>query len=140
MRRRGTRPIHGGHFFLQEEWSNANGGCEPRAKPDSASFDPREPGRARCSRSQGTGRIPQGRIVSFDWFFGDGRTAFGRPVSHKFKIPGAYRVMLRATDSWGNWVFAGRTIRVEGRRAAARRAAHAGRPRHKRTTTVESSI
>ena len=107
--------IHGGHFFLQEEWSNADLGCEPRAKPDSVSFGPvRAPGHARLLSFTGRGSDPQGRIVSFQWFFGDGRTAFGRRVSHTFKIPGAYRVMLRATDSWGNWAFAGRTIRVKG--------------------------
>ena len=107
--------IHGGHFFLQEEWSNADLGCEPRARPDSVSFGPvRAPGHARLLSFTGRGSDPQGRIVSFQWFFGDGRTAFGRRVSHTFKIPGAYRVMLRATDSWGNWAFAGRTIRVKG--------------------------
>ena len=74
----------------------------------------RAPGHARLLSFTGRGSDPQGRIVSFQWFFGDGRTAFGRRVSHTFKIPGAYRVMLRATDSWGNWAFAGRTIRVKG--------------------------
>lgn len=107
--------IHGGHFFLQEEWSNADLGCEPRAKPDSVSFGQvRAPGHARLLSFTGRGSDPQGRIVSFQWFFGDGRTALGRRVSHAFKIPGAYRVMLRATDSWGNWAFAGRMIRVKG--------------------------
>ena len=107
--------IHGGHFFLQEEWSNADLGCEPRAKPDSVSFGQvRAPGHARLLSFTGRGSDPQGRIVSFQWFFGDGRTAFGRRVSHTFKIPGAYRVMLRATDTWGNWAFAGRMIRVKG--------------------------
>lgn len=107
--------IHVGHFFLQEEWSNADLGCEPRAKPDSVSFGQvRAPGHARLLSFTGRGSDPQGRIVSFQWFFGDGRTAFGRRVSHTFKIPGAYRVMLRATDTWGNWAFAGRMIRVKG--------------------------
>ncbi len=107
--------IHGGHFFLQEEWSNADLGCEPRAKPDSVSFGQvRAPDHARLLSFTGRGSDPQGRIVSFQWFFGDGRTAFGRRVSHTFTIPGAYRVMLRATDSWGNWAFAGRMIRVKG--------------------------
>ena len=107
--------IHGGHFFLQEEWSNADLGCEPRAKPDSVSFGQvRAPGHVRLLSFTGRGSDPQGRIVSFQWFFGDGRTAFGRRVSHTFKIPGAYRVMLRAIDSWGNWAFAGRMIRVKG--------------------------
>jgi PKD domain-containing protein len=105
--------IHGGHFFLQEEWSNASGGCEPRAKPDSVSFAMnRLAGRARSVSVTGRGSAPQGRIVSFQWFFGDGRTASGRRASHTFKLPGAYRVMLRATDSWGNWAYAGRTVRV----------------------------
>ena len=110
--------IHGGHFFLQEEWSDADGGCEPRAKADAVSFgQARALGRARLVSFTGAGSDPQGRIVSFEWFFGDGRSAFGRSVSHKFNIPGAYRVMLRATDSWGNWAYAGRTIRIKGRPA-----------------------
>ncbi len=53
--------------------------------------------------------------MSFDWTFGDGRAASGRRVSHLFKGVGAYRVMLRATDSWGNWVSSGRTVRVKPR-------------------------
>ena len=32
--------IHGGHFFLQEEWSNADSSCEPRAKPDALIMHP----------------------------------------------------------------------------------------------------
>jgi hypothetical protein len=54
-------------------------------------------------------------MVSFSWFFGDGRAGFGRRVAHTFRIPGSYRVMLRAVDSWGNWAWASRTIRVRGR-------------------------
>jgi hypothetical protein len=105
--------IHGGHFFLQEEWSNADGGCAPRAKSDSVSFaQMRATGHARLMWFNGRGSDPQGRIVSYEWFFGDGRIAFGPHVAHKFKLPGSYRVMLRATDSWGNWAFAGRTVHV----------------------------
>ena len=55
--------------------------------------------------------------MALQWFFGDGRTAFGRRVSHTFKTPGKFRVRLRAIDSWGNWAYAGRTIRVKGRPA-----------------------
>jgi PKD domain len=110
--------IHGGHFFLQEEWSNEDGACEPRAKPDSVSFARVRPlAGARSLSFTGRASDPQGRIVSLQWFFGDGRTAFGRRVSHTFKLPGAYRVMLRATDSWGNWAYARRMIRVKGRAA-----------------------
>lgn len=108
--------IHGGHFFLQELWSNATGGCEPRAEPDSVSFGllP-QPGRSRMVSFAARGSDPQGRLVSFNWFFGDGQAGAGRRVLHTFKIPGSYRVRLRATDSWGNWATAGRTIRVRRR-------------------------
>jgi PKD domain len=110
--------IHGGHFFLQEEWSNADGVCEPRAQPDSVSFaQVSAPDRGRSMSFTGRATAPHGGIVGFQWFFGDGRTAFGRRVSHTFKAPGTFRVRLRATDSWDNWASAGRTIRVNGRPA-----------------------
>ena len=107
--------IHGGHFFLQEEWSNADSGCEPRAKPEMLSFDTvRVPGRASFLSFTAHGSDPNGHMVSFQWFFGDGRAVSGRHAFHNFKVPGTYRVMVRSTDSWGNWAFAGRTVRVRG--------------------------
>lgn len=108
--------IHGGHFFLQEEWSNADSGCEPRAKPDELSFGvTRSPDRARIVSFLARGSDPEGRVVGFQWFFGDGRAGSGRRISHTFRIPGSYRVMLRSTDSWGNWAFASRTVRIRAR-------------------------
>jgi hypothetical protein len=108
--------VHGGHFFLQEEWSNADSSCEPRARPDAVSFiSNRVPGRGRMLSFLARGFQPAGRIVAFDWFFGDGRAGFGRRVSHIFHIPGSYRVMLRLVDSWGNWAFAFHTVHIRGR-------------------------
>jgi hypothetical protein len=107
--------IHGGHFFLQEEWSNADGGCEPRAKANSLSFGLKRPAHGRSLSFVARGWDPEGRMVAFEWFFGDGRAGFGRRVSHTFRVPGTYRVMVRATDSWGNWTFADRTVRVSRR-------------------------
>lgn len=108
--------IHGGHFFLQEEWSNADGACEPRAKPDSVWFaSARQRKRAHAMSFTAHGSDPEGRMIGFQWSFGDGKAAFGRRVSHTFKLPGSYRVMLRGTDSWGNWAFAGRTVAVRPR-------------------------
>ena len=108
--------INGDHYFLQEEWSNVDSACEPRAKPDSLSFAMAHPhGRERLLAFTAHGSDPEGRLVSFDWTFGDGRAAAGRRVSHLFKSAGSYRVMLRATDSWGNWVYSGRTVRVKPR-------------------------
>jgi PKD domain len=108
--------IHGGHFFLQEEWSNASSACQPRAKPDTVSFGTaRRPGRARSVSFTAHGSDPEGRIVGYQWFFGDNHAGGGRRVSHTFRTPGSYRVMLRSTDSWGNWAFASRTIRISAR-------------------------
>jgi hypothetical protein len=110
--------INGDHYFLQEEWSNANSACEPRAKPDSLSFAmTHAPGRERLLAFTAHGADPEGRLLAFAWTFGDGRAASGRHVSHLFKGGGTYRVMLRATDSWGNWVSSGRTVRVKPRPA-----------------------
>jgi hypothetical protein len=72
-------------------------------------------GRVRALSFAAHGSDPQGRLIGFEWFFGDGRVAFGRHVSHTFKVPGSYRVTVRSTDSWGNWSFASRTVRVRGR-------------------------
>lgn len=108
--------IHGGHFFLQEEWSNADFRCEPRAKPDALSFDlTRRSGRPRAVSFLAHGTDPEGHMVGYAWSFGDGRAGAGRRVSHTFKIPGSYQVMVRSTDSWGNWAFARRTVRIRGR-------------------------
>ncbi len=108
--------IHGGHFFLQEEWSNADSACEPRAMPDAISFASAPvQGRGRSVSFSAHGADPEGQLVSFAWFFGDGRAGFGRRVSHTFHIPGSYRVMLRSTDNWGNWAFAARMVHIRAR-------------------------
>lgn len=108
--------INGGHFYLQELWSDADSACEQRAKPDSLSFGlTRHPDVPRWVSFLARGSDPDGHMVGFQWFFGDGRGAFGRRASHTFKSPGTYRVLLRATDSWGNWAFSARIVRVKGR-------------------------
>jgi hypothetical protein len=108
--------IHGGHFFLQEEWSNADFGCEPRAKPDALSFEVMRPlGRARVASFVASGFDPEGRVFGFKWSFGDGRAAAGRQVWHTFKSPGAYRVLLRASDTWGNWASTSQTLQITPR-------------------------
>ena len=105
--------INGAHFYLQELWSNADSACEQRAKPDSVSFRlTHTPDRLRSVSFAARGSDPQGRMVAFEWRFGDGRAAFGRRAEHVFRLPGSYRVTVRATDSWGNWAFAARTVRV----------------------------
>lgn len=113
--------INGGHYFLQEEWSNHSGGCAPRARPDAASF------RATLHSASGLSvwfaaraSDPQGSIVAYRWFFGNGHTAAGRQGQHRYWHPGRYRVVLRTTDSWGNWAYYAATLAISraGGRAA----------------------
>jgi PKD domain-containing protein len=111
--------INGGHYYLQEEWSNVDGACEPRARPDSVSLTaaplPRRPSTVAFG---GHATAPQGRVVAYRWFFGDGASGHGRTLTHRYAHPGSYRVVLRITDSWGNWAFYAATEAVGSARAA----------------------
>jgi hypothetical protein len=105
--------IHGGHYYLQEEWSNETGSCQPREAPDQVSFT--APARVRVRKPAaftGRARPAHGSIVAFDWFFGDGGRAHRRATSHLFRRAGRFRVVLRTTDSSGNWAFFARALRV----------------------------
>jgi hypothetical protein len=109
--RRYNETIAGGHFYLQDEWSNATERCEPRVRPDRAGF-------AVTSRTgetltfEGSARDPNGRILSYHWTFGTGAVAEGRSISHTFPGPGSYSVQLRVTDSWDNWGYYTREVPV----------------------------
>jgi PKD domain len=102
--------INGGHYYLQEEWSNADHGCQPRAKADSVSFTGPS-GRGLSLSFVAKASTRHGVIVSYQWFFGDRHTGRGRRVTHRYAKRGTYRVVLRTTDSWGNWSFAARVIK-----------------------------
>jgi hypothetical protein len=117
--------ISGGHYYLQEVWSNADGACEPRTRPDSVTFRAAlKPGPGWSLALSGVAGAPNGRITAYRWFFGDGRGGRGRTVSHRYSRPGNYRVVLRVTDSWGNWAFYAAT---ETLASAARRSAPAAK-------------
>jgi hypothetical protein len=107
--------IHGGRYFLQEEWSNADGSCQPRARADTARFSASRAKAARSVTLAGTASAPPGRrIVAYQWVFGDGRSGAGRQVTHRFPRGGSYKVLLRAVDNWGDWGLYTRAIRVSG--------------------------
>ncbi|HEY2161939.1 MAG TPA: PKD domain-containing protein [Solirubrobacteraceae bacterium] len=108
--------IHGGHYYLQELWSNADSSCEPRPKPDTVSFRAKRlNGRPWSVSFAARGFDPHGAFVSYLWFFGDGASGQGANVSHRYRHTGRYRVVVRATDSWRNWVFYAETLTVSGR-------------------------
>ena len=105
--------IHGGHYYLQEEWSNEDGACAPRDESDPVSFALT----ARTTAGKalafgGHARDPDGSIKAYNWYFDDGSQGHRRVLSHAFKRAGVYRVVLRVTDSAGNWSFFSRVVRV----------------------------
>jgi PKD domain len=105
--------IGAGRYYLQEIWSNYNGGCAARAQPDRVSFTFTR-GAAAGAQEAFTARAsdPHGAIAAYTWFFGDGRVGSGRRDTHTFARPGTYRVVLRTTDSAGNWAFDAQTVGI----------------------------
>mgnify|MGYP001327306941 CR=1 FL=1 len=105
--------IHGGHYFLQNEWSNENGSCQPRDEWDTVSFSaPARAAQGKRVTFTAHARDPDGWIVSYAWFLGDGRIARGRLIRHVFGQPGVFKVVLRTTDRGGNWAFYARAVSV----------------------------
>ncbi|MCK5291421.1 MAG: PKD domain-containing protein [Thermoplasmata archaeon] len=45
---------------------------------------------------------PDGEIISYEWFFGDGTTDSGEVADHAFDVPGEYEVSLRIRDNDDN--------------------------------------
>ncbi len=105
--------INGGHYYLQEIWSNYNGRCEPRAQPDRVSFTfTRGLAAGQPDTFTANASDPHGSITGYTWFFGDGRIGTGRRNAHTFSRAGTYRVVLRTTDSAGNWAFEAQTVGI----------------------------
>lgn len=105
--------IHGGHYWLQEEWSNDDHSCRPRDENDKISFT--GPSHAPIGQSvsfTAHAGDPDGRISGYAWFFGDGNRGRGRHPSHTFSRAGTYPVTLRTTDSAGNYAFFRRSVVV----------------------------
>lgn len=57
---------------------------------------------------------PDGNIVSYEWDFGDGSTAKGVSVSHKYTDAGTYTVSLKVTDNTGNTGSVSKTLTISG--------------------------
>jgi hypothetical protein len=105
-----------GHYYLQELWSNADDGCRPRAQPASIAFASTVTAGAPLSVSFAAhGHGAHGPIVSYSWFFGDGLMGHGASGVHRYTRAGRYRVVLRATDNWGNWTYDAETLTASRR-------------------------
>ena len=49
----------------------------------------------------GTDSFDDEEVVSYEWYFGDGETAVGSSVQHKYLYPGTYNVVLTVMDNDG---------------------------------------
>ena len=78
-------------------------------------FSPSAPTTATTVNFDGGGSQPAtGRtIVSYSWNFGDGGTASGVTVGHRFALAGDYTVRLTVTDDQGKTSFITRTVSVQ---------------------------
>ncbi|HLJ03686.1 MAG TPA: PKD domain-containing protein [Solirubrobacteraceae bacterium] len=123
--------IGGGHYYLQEEWSNEDSSCQARDENDWVFFT--TPARVNAGRAVAFGahgNDRDGRIVGYLWSFGDGTGSRRRQLTHVFARPGIYRIQLRLTDSAANWATITRTLKVVP--AAAREPRHPVRVAAKR--------
>lgn len=64
-----------------------------------------------------SGSTDDGSIVSFEWDFGDGASASGRRVSHRYETVDTYTVLLVVTDDEGARSSSSRTVTVSAGRA-----------------------
>jgi len=103
-----SRP-YGGDTFLWDynlELIDANiiDGYFANAVPPTAYFDfsPRSPiVNEDLTFNASKSYDPDGTIISYNWNFGDGGTATGQIVTHKYSSPGTYIVSLTVTDNDG---------------------------------------
>jgi hypothetical protein len=109
--------IDGGHYYLQELWSNRAGGCAARPRTDSDSFAlPRGLSAGIPASLIGRGADRNAQVTGYQWTFGDGRSGNGRSVKHTYRRRGHYKVTLRTTDAWGNYSFYTRVVEVAAMR------------------------
>lgn len=100
--------IGAGRYYIQQEFSNADGGCAGRTPADHLRVSVSVHGLRVRLRARAL--TPRARPASFAWWLGDGHRARGRWVRHTFSHSGRYRVLVRLTDSWGNWAWARRSV------------------------------
>ncbi|TMM09145.1 MAG: PKD domain-containing protein [Actinobacteria bacterium] len=116
--------IGGVHYFIQGEWSNLDGGCALSL----AAHAPAASIRVSATRALTGNRItfdgskshdPDGNVVSYRWRFGDGRTASGKTVVHRYSRAGKRTATLTVTDNDALTDTVSVTITVNDRRPVA---------------------
>jgi PKD domain len=114
--------IHGGHYYLQSEYSNEDHSCQPRDEADPVAFSPpKHVTVGRAFRVSGRAIDPDGSIARYDWYFGQGHPGRRRTVTHTYTRAGTYQILLRSTGSAGNWSFVAAPVKVVRAPAKPRR-------------------
>jgi hypothetical protein len=107
--------IDGGHYWLQELWSNYGHRCAAAAPADRVRIAapnyalPDDPTTVFAHAT-----APGRRIVSYAWSFGDGAWRRRRlpRAGHAWLRRGHYSIAVTVTDSWGDKATATRAITV----------------------------
>ena len=111
-----NQAIGTGHYYLQQEWSNATTSCQQRY-PLSASFTGPSSGAAGAQQgfsATGSSSGDGGSITSYSWDFGDGATGSGFNASHAYASAGTYTITLTVTGSTGLRATASHQIAIGG--------------------------
>jgi PKD domain len=105
--------ISGGHYILQQDWSNAANGCEQFYRLGGKTF---APSKARVGTSvEFRVRVDDfegGKLGAAQWKFGDGDKAKGKTVHHTYKHKGTYTVKTIAVTNTGLALFGNRKIKI----------------------------
>jgi PKD repeat protein len=115
-----NQQIAGNPYYVQEEWSNVDGGCLQRLnKPPHAviSFQPNNPDPNQPVAFDGSASTDDGSISSdpdaYTWTFGDSTPAVTGPTqSHAYAANGLYTVTLTVKDDLGFRGTATASVRV----------------------------
>ncbi len=99
-----NQSIAGGHYFLQQEWSNHIDDCAQRVAPATPAIA--DPGAVEAGEAvpfDASASTPgEAAIVSYHWDFGDGGSAGGPTPTHTFAAAGGtFAVALTLEDAWG---------------------------------------
>jgi hypothetical protein len=98
--------INTGHYFLQQEWSNAAnggaGGCEQRYNLSGSASGPSSGVAGKRLSFTATGVDGDGgSVTGVDWSFGDSGSASGPTATHVYTAPGTFQVTAQIHNSTG---------------------------------------
>jgi PKD repeat protein len=111
--------INSGHYYLQQEWSNASHGCvltmTNHAPIASFTSSPSSPATGQSVSFDGSASSDSdGTVTSYSWTFGDGTTGSGAKPTHSYATAASYTVKLTVTDNDGATGSVTHTITVGG--------------------------